>query len=179
MTTKIIRKIDETRKLQLTSGQKFWHYLPSIGLLAVGLLSFYWFLESIFDENYSGVRTGNQILGSTIFWTSFAILVFVIKKRRLCFRQIDVSLSENEFKEKMQLIAEKENWTLSNNNKKFAIFYNWPMWTWGLKMTVLRFENYVLANSICDVDSRSTISIFNENERNIRKLEKNLKKTSG
>ncbi|HBU77664.1 MAG TPA: hypothetical protein DEF18_06135 [Muricauda sp.] len=179
MTAKTIHEIDKTRRLKLTAGQKFWHYFLAIGFVAVGLISFYLFLELKYDENYSRARTGNQILGSVIFWISLALVVFIIKKRRLRFRQIDVSLSENEFKEKMQLIAEKENWTLSNNNRRFAIFHNGSMWTWGLKMTILRFENYILANSICDLDSRPTVSILNENERYIKKLERDLKKARG
>ena len=179
MTAQTIREIDKTRRRKLTAGQKFWYYFLAIAFLAIGLLNFYWFLESTYSENYNGARTGNQILGSVIFWISLAILIFIIQKRRLRFRQINVSLSENEFKEKMQLIAEKEKWTLSNNNKRFAIFHNGSGWTWGLEMTVLRFENYILANSICDVDSRSTVSILNENERNLKKLERNLKKASG
>ncbi len=157
----------------------FWHYFLSILPFSLGIYGLYRLFEIRNTENYNGIRTEKEMFISALIWISLAIIVFIIKKRRLNFVRIDISLNELEFKDKMLEIAEKENWRLTNNTKKFAKFSNGSGWTWGLNMTILRFENYLLVNSICDPEMRSCISIFNENERNINRLKRNLKKASG
>lgn len=168
--------MDKTKTLLLTKWQSFWHYFLGLIPLSIGIMNFYWLIEKQNSKNHNGVRTEKEIIISIIVWLSLALLVLIIKKRRLNFERIDISLNETEFKTQMLEIAEIENWNLTNNTKKYAKFCNGSGWTWGLKMTVLRFENYLLVNSVCDPDSKSCISVFNENERNIKRLKKNLKK---
>ena len=179
MNNPSIKNMNETKTLQLSKWQLFWHYFLGLIPLSVGIMNSYWLIEIYNTENYSGIRTEKEIITSIIVWFSLALLVFIIKKRRLNFVRIDISLDESEFKDRMLEIAEKENWRLTNNTKRFAKFSNGSGWTWGLNMTVLRYENYLLVNSICDPEMRSCISVFNENERNINRLKKNLKKASG
>ncbi len=179
MNSTSIKKMDKTKTLLLSRWQLFWHYFLGLIPLCVGIMNLYWLIEILNSENYSGIRTEKEIITSIIVWFSLALLVFIIKKRRLNFKRIDISLNETEFKKKMLEISEAENWNLTNNSQNFAKFYNGSDWTWGLKMTILRFENYLLINSICDPEMKSCISIFSENERNIKRLKKNLIKASG
>ena len=174
MNSSSIKKMDKTKTLLLSKSQLFWHYSLGLIPLSPGIMNLYWLIEIRNSENYNGIRTEKEILVSVTVWLSLALLVFIIKKRRLNFERIDISLNEAEFKQKMLEIAEMENWNLTNNTNKFANFYNGSDWTWGLKMTILRFENYLLVNSICDPDSKPCISVFNENERNINRLKINL-----
>lgn len=167
--------MNATRTLLLSKWQLFWHYFLGLIPLVLGIMNLHWLIE-VNSEYYNGIRTEKEIFFFTIFWFSLALLILIKKRRRLNFERIEVSLSETEFKNKMRTIAEMENWTLTNNTKKFAVFYNGSDWTWGLKMTILRFDNYILVNSLCDPDSKSCISIFNENTRNISKLKKYLEK---
>jgi len=171
--------MDKTKTLLLSKWQMFWHYFLGLIPLSLGIMGLYWLIEIQNSANYIGIRTEKEIITSIIIWFSLALLIFVIKKRRLNFVRIDISLNESEFKDKMMEISEKENWCLTNNTKKFAKFSNGSGWTWGLNMTILRFENYLLVNSICDPNSIACISVFNENERNIHRLKKNLIKASG
>ena len=168
--------MDKTKTLRLSKWQLFWHYFIGVIPFILGIMNTYWLIELQNSENYTGARTEKGIITSIIVWFSLSLLVFLIKKRRLNFVRIDISLNESEFKNKMLEIAEKENWRLTNNTKKFAKFSNGSGWTWGLNMTILRFEKYLLVNSICDPEMRSCISVFNENERNINRLKRNLKK---
>jgi hypothetical protein len=176
MNSSLIKQIEKTRTLKLSIGQLFWHYLLFLLPLTISLSIFYRLFKLKNTENYVGIRTENEILTFGIISLTIAIIVFLIKKRRLNFTQIDVSLNDIEFKEQMKRIGEVKNWKLDNNTKKFAIFYNGSDLTWGLKMTIIRFEKYLLINSICDPDTNTCISILNENERNINRLKKSLKK---
>ncbi|WAC03050.1 hypothetical protein N7U66_05325 [Lacinutrix neustonica] len=112
--------MDKTKTLLLSNWQLFWHYFLGLILLSVGIMNLYW----LNSENYNGIRTEKEIITSIIVWFSLALIVFIIKKRRLNFVRIDISLNETEFKEKMLEIAEKESWNLTNNTKSFAKFYN-------------------------------------------------------
>ena len=176
MKSTSIKSMDETKTLKLSKWQLFWHYFIGLIPLSIGIMSIYWLIEIYNTENYSGIRTEKEIITSIIVWFSLASLVFIIKKRRLNFVRIDISLNESEFKERMSEIAELENWRLTNQNTKSSVFYNNNSgWNWGLKMTVLRFKNYLLVNSVCDYEYKPSIALFG-NERNINRLKKNLKK---
>ncbi len=176
MKSNLINQMNKAKILKLSRTQLFWHYFLALLFFAIALLSLYHFLIIKNTENYKGIRTENEIFSCFIMFFSIAVLVFLINKRRLEFTQIDISLNEIEFKEKMLEIAEIENWTITNNTNQFAVFSNGSLWTWGLRMTILRSEKYLLVNSICNPDSKPCISIFNENERNIKRLKSHFLK---
>ena len=179
MNSTSIKKMNKTKTLLLSKWKLLWHYFLGLIPLSLGIMSLFWLIEVRNLENYNGIRTESEIITSIIVWFTLALLVFIIKKRRLNFERINIKLSEAEFKQNMLKIAQKENWNLAKNTNKFAIFHHGSWWTWGLEMTILRFENYLLVNSICDTDERPCISVFNENERNIKRLKKNLKEAGG
>jgi hypothetical protein len=135
----------------------------------------YWLVERLNTENYVGARTQEDTISFILVWLSIAILAFIVKRRRLNFERIDISLTGIEFEQKMSEIAESENWMLTKKNAKTSSLYNNSGWNWGLKMTVLRFKNYLLINSVCDFEYRPSVSIFG-NEQNIKRLRKHLKK---
>lgn len=161
--------MERTNTLELTKGELFWHYVIFLIPLYIGLLDFYNFFKG---------GNNRRLLTSGTFWTSLAIFIFILKLRRLNFKRIELSLNKDEFKEKMQEIAENENWGLSKNTEKYAIVHAGSDLTWGLRITVLRFENYLLINSICEPDV-ACISILNENTRNLKKIRKHLTNASG
>lgn len=171
-----INQLTKHKSLKLSRSQFFWHYFFVVLSLCISLMSFYHFIVIKNTENYKGIRTENEMLGCFIVFFIISVLLFLINNRRLEFTQINTSLDETEFKNKMIEIAEIENWNITNNTKEFAIFSNGSLWTWGLRMTILRYEKYLLVNSICDPDSKPCISIFNENERNIKRLKKHILK---
>ncbi len=179
MDSTLIKKIDKTKILPLSKWHFFLHYFVAFIPLILGIMSTYWLIERWNTENYLGSRTEEDIISSILVWFSIAILAFVVKRRRLNFKRINISLNGTEFKQKMSEIAELENWMLTNKNTKSSIFYNNNSgWNWGLKMTVLRFKNYLLVNSVCDYEDKPSIAIF-ENEKNIKRLSKHLKNASG
>ena len=92
--------MDETKTLLLSKWQLFWHYFLGFIPLSVGIMNLYWLIEIHNTENYRGIRTEKEIITSIIVWFSLALLVFIIKKRRLNFVRIDISLDESEFKNK-------------------------------------------------------------------------------
>jgi len=175
MKSSHISEMKRTGTLKLTKWQLFTHYFLSLLPLSMAIYNFYVAFRIKYSEGYEVARTEKEIILVALVWLSLAILVFIIKKRRLRFKKIAISLTENQFKHGMAQVSEKEKWRLGNNTKHFATFYNGSWWTWGLKMTVLRFDDYLLINSICDSDRKTSISIFNENERNVKRLEKDLK----
>ena len=179
MNTESITKMNETKILKLSKREIIHHYFLGIIPLSCGILHLYWILKMYDFEHFNEFKNVNEYTTSCIFWFLLALLIFIIKRRRLNFTLIVNSLNTTEFKEIILKIAEIEKWKLTTKTKNLAKYSIDSNWTWGLSITVLRFENYLLINSICDVNSRPCISIFNENERNINKLKKYLKKASG
>lgn len=174
MKSSHISEIKRTCILKLTKWQMLTHYFLVLLPLSIAVYNFYVALKIEYSEGYEVARTQKEIVVVAVFWLSLAILIFIIKKRRLRFSKVAISLNENQFKQAMSQISEREKWRLGNNTKHFATFYNGSGWTSGLKLTVLRFDNHLLINSICDPDRKASISIFNENERNIKRLQKSL-----
>jgi hypothetical protein len=179
MNSTLIERIDKTKILPLSKWHFFLHYFIAFIPLILSLMNTYWLIEWWNTDNYVGSRTEEGIISSILVWFSIAILIFIVKRRRLNFERIDISLSGIEFKQKMLEISELENWRITNKNGRTVIFFNNNSgWNWGLKMTVIKFKDYLLVNSVCDFEYKPSISIFG-NERNIKRLRKHLEKASG
>ena len=132
-------------------------------------------LKIKFKNGYIAHRTINELIYVSIIPLILGIIFLIIKYRRLNYTQINLRLTESEFKHRISEIAYKEKWNIVSLQKNKAKLRMGSMFTWGLIMTINRKSNCLMINSICDVDSKPCISILNENSRNIKELITELK----
>lgn len=171
MTPVEIVKMKETKTLSLTKGQMFAHYAIVSFLLIVPLFTTYSLLQFYITKNYTGVRQPHELIDGYLFLIP-AIAFFFIQRRRLKFKEIAISVDTGTFIKAAEETAEKLNWTIKNktNNHVVAVrqgrFSNGG--SWGELITIIKDNDSILINSICDPDNVISVASFGWNKKNIR-----------
>lgn len=58
-------------------------------------------------ETSNGVRTADEIITISVPWIILAILIYLLQKRRVRFREISIKYSNEEFQEAIKRTADK------------------------------------------------------------------------
>lgn len=144
----------ETKRLKLSKWQLFWHYSIVPFILLIPIMNLYYVFQIEVTGAYSGVRSTQEHLRAGLPWLIPAILFAIIQYRRLNFKRLGASLTSEEFKSILKQAGEEMNWSFINLTKDYAIAitgFNWL--SWGERITIIRTENEILINSICDPDN--------------------------
>lgn len=137
-------------------------------------------LYSVFEievtGTYNGVRSTQEHLTVGLPWLVPAIIFVIVQYRRLNFKRLKVTLTSEEFIFITKQAGGEMNWRLENLTKDYAVAitgFNWG--SWGERVTIIRKENEILINSICDPDNRPSVSSWGQNRKNIKAFKKRIK----
>jgi len=167
--------MQETNRLKLTKGQLFWHYSVIPFLLITPVMSLYSVFEIEISHTYTGVRTTEEILTFGLPWLVPTLIFGLIQYRRLNFKKIKTKLTSKDFKSITQKAGDEMNWSFISLNSNYALAFtrfNWA--SWGERITIIRCENEILINSICDPDNRPSVTSWGQNRKNLNALRKRL-----
>lgn len=158
-----------THRLRLTGSTLFWHYSVVPFLLipfAIGV--WYWF-QYYFSGTYTGVRHPTDMLKLQVPFLLIAILFLFIQWRRLLFRVFPIQASDKAFKAALARTAEELGWRITNNTKRMVRAHRPWSWSgsWGEMITIRRYKDKILINSICDPYTRPSVVSFGWNRRNV------------
>jgi len=171
-----IKKIKETNRLKLSKWQLFWHYSVVSFILIIPLMNLYSMFEIEVTGTYTGVRTTQEHLSVGLPWLIPAIIFGIIQYRRLNFKSIETELTPEKFKSIAEQAGKEMNWNFMNLTKDYAIAFTGFNWlSWGERITIVRKDNEVLINSICDPDNRPSVSSWGQNRKNINAFKKRIK----
>lgn len=162
--------------LQLTSIHFIGHYfLVIIPLLLFGMNIFYLVEKFIFEKNNLLISIDIYIIIASIMLI-LAFLIYIVLKRKLKFKEVDVTFTDKEFQEAIQRTAEEYEWEIETNNKNIFRAFRHGNWTAspGEMITIIKDNDSFLINSICNPNKRTSISSFGWNKRNICNFIKNL-----
>ena len=169
----------ETKRLKLSNRQLFWHYSVVPFILIIPVLNLYSVFEIEVTGTYTGVRSTQELLNVGLPWLIPAVILTVIQYRRLNFKRINARLTSEEFKSIAKQAGQEMNWSFMKLTKDYAIAitcFNWA--SWGERITIIRKENEILINSICDPDNRPSVSSWGQNRKNISAFKKRIKSTA-
>lgn len=166
----------QTKRLKLSRWQTLDHFFIVLFILFIPGLTLFSLFEIYVTETYDGVRTANELISTTWPWIIPAVAFYFIQKRRLRFREVKVEYSDQEFQEAIERTAKEFEWQIELNNKKIFRAYRPWNWTgsWGEMITIIRNNDQLLLNSICDPNKMSSVASFGWNKRNINTFLKNL-----
>lgn len=171
-----IKIMEETNRLKLTKKQMFWHYSSVLFILIIPIMNLYSIFEIEVTNTYTGVRTTQDHLRAGLPWFVPALLFGLIQYRRLNFQKLKAKLSGEEFK-LLAIEAGKEmNWNFTELTNDYAIAitgFNWV--SWGERITLIRKNDEILVNSICDPDNRPSVTSWGQNRKNINAIKKRIK----
>lgn len=166
----------KNKRLKLTFFQTVTHYGISLLLLFIISLTGWSLIEIYLTETYTGVRTANELIKSSLPFLVLAVIFTVIQYRRLNFKEIEITYTDEQFQEAIDRTVKDLEWRIEKNNKTFfraVRAWNWSG-SWGEMVTIIRDKNRILINSICDPDHMSSIASYGWNRKNIRTFNKNL-----
>ena len=168
MTEEEYRKSISTGELQLSFWNKVSHYgivgfcffIPTF-LLLIHLFEFLKGNPAYFADREIYILIIPIIVGC---------LFFLLQKSRLKFRIIEVKVNPSDFNIYLEQLCKKWDWTPRSHNDNFFVAktnQSFFSGSWGEQVTILRTENKIFINSICDLDKKSSVTSFGHNRENI------------
>jgi hypothetical protein len=159
----------DTERLKLTNWQLFWHYSIVPFIMIVPIMSTYSIYQIEITGTYTGVRSTQELINSSWPFVIAAIIFTIIQYRRLNFKKVNVKLSPEKFKEVVSNAATKRDWSIDKLTQNQAVATTGLNGgSWGERITILRTNDYVLINSICDPDSITSVASWGANRKNIK-----------
>lgn len=164
------------KRLKLTTIQTLTHYGIVLLLLFIVCLTGWRLIEIYVTNTYSGVRTTDELIRSSLPFLLLAMLFAFIQHRRLRFKEINVTFTDEQFHEAVERTVKDLEWRIDKNNKTLFRAYRPWNWTgsWGEMITIIKDKDHLLVNSICNPDSMSSVASYGWNRRNIQIFLKNL-----
>jgi hypothetical protein len=162
------------KRLKLTIDQTISHYMiVFIMLFPFGLFS--WNLFKIFvTKDYNGVSSTQELIIQSVLFLTLAIIFAIIQFGRLYLKEIKINYTEEQFQDAVKRTFENNDWRIGNNNKNLFKAYI-PTGLWGYSLTIIKYKDRLLINSICDPNGRmSTVFSFGKNKKYIRTFTQNL-----
>jgi hypothetical protein len=177
MTQFKIRKIKETKTLPLTKWQLFGHFAIVIFLLIAPIMATYSLFKIYVTKTYSGVRNANELMLTCYPWLIPAIVFFFTQKRRLKFTDINICVDKEIFQKAAALSANKLGWTIQEISPDFIRAVrrgSVSSRSWGEMITIIRENDKILINSICDPDSFASVASYGWNKKNVNTFKTTL-----
>jgi hypothetical protein len=177
MTNALIQQMKLTKRLKLS----FWETVTHFSIVPFLLLIFSFNLPGIyrfyFTDNYTGFRNGGELIQISILWLILAIVFYFIQRRQLRFHEFVVNQNADEFKEAVKRTQIEQEWLVENCNSVSARAFRPWNWTgsWGEMITIIRDDNKILINSICDPHKFASVTAAGWNKRNVKAFINNLK----
>lgn len=166
----------KNKRLKLTSFQSLTHYGIILFLLFIVSFTGFSLIEIYVTNTYTGVRTADELIKSSLPFLFLAIIFALIQYRRLNFKEIRVTYNEDQFQEAIERTVKDLEWGIDKNNKTLFRAFRTSKWTgsWGEMVTIIKDKDRLLINSICDPDHMSSVSSYGFNRKNIKIFLKNL-----
>lgn len=159
----------ETEALVLTKWQGFWHYcivfwlclLPAVTTLII-LVGFLTDAEQSKNANWGMIKW--------MYWPFLPALAFYfIQRRRLKFKMIDIRLDSEAFHHAWNETAKALKWEIIEQTSTVIVAKTPSSWkSWGELITIIKDEDKILFNSICDPNRMPSVSSWGRNKLNFK-----------
>ena len=180
MNDELIKLMKQNKTVILTKGNLFLHYSVVLILLIAPVLSLWSLFEFHILNNYDSVRTP-MFETFDFVCLGLAILAFIYQFRRLRFDTIKMASNKDQFIEAVNDTAKELDWVIDYYDDDFVRAHrdwNWSP-SWGEMITIIRDEDQVLINSICDPNAfHVSITSWGWNTKHIQTFKSKLKKAS-
>ena len=167
----VMASTENNFRLKLSVKQKFSYYMPTCIMLIILLLV----LNSIIEYFFGNDEMGHFILANLLF-CALALIIFVFQYKGLYLQKIDIQFSENQFQEAIQRTVKELEWDIEINHEHLLQAYSSDEFSsgWGEMITIVKQDNILYFNSICDPDRRMTFFFIGKNKENKKVFLKNL-----
>lgn len=173
-------KLKKNRKrIKLTFGQTVTHYMVVFFMLFIFGLVAKDLFEIYISKNYTDDSTTIDLVTMSLPILLIAIVFAIIQYRRLDFKEIKIEYTDEQFQEAIRRTIDDLEWKIDKNQKNFFCAYRPWNWSgsWGEMITIKKYKDQLLMNSICDPNSMSSVISYGWNKRNLKTFLINLSET--
>ncbi|RYE28305.1 MAG: hypothetical protein EOP48_33635 [Sphingobacteriales bacterium] len=166
----------KSKRLKLTTSQTVTHYGIVFLLLFIVSLTGWSLIEIYVTNTYTGVRPADELIKTSLPFLVLAVFFAIIQYRRLMFKEVNLTFTDAQFQEAVERTTKHLGWRIECNHRTFFRAYRPWNWSgsWGEMVTIIKDEECLLVNSICNPDNMSSITSFGWNRKNIQVFVKNL-----
>ena len=129
----------KNKRLKLTTIQSLTHYGIVILLLFITSITGWHLIEIYLTNTYTGVRSADELIRSSLPFLLLAVLFAVIQHRRLKFKEVNVTFTDNQFQEAVERTVKDLEWRIDN---KQALKYNLTNLNKSGREIIKRIESY-------------------------------------
>lgn len=168
-------------RLKLTLGQTFDHYFIVLFLLIVPGMTVYNLYQMYVTDTYTGVRSATELIFACIPFLFLSVIFIYTQTNRLKFKKIVIDYNEDDFFEAIKLTAEQLKWQIERNDDQVFRAYRPWNWTasWGEMITIIKQQDKILINSICDLNKKPSVTSWGWNRKNVETFKANLLSVTG
>jgi hypothetical protein len=152
------------------------HYFVVVFLLIVPGITVYNLYQMYVTDTYTGARSARELILAALPFLILSIAFIFIQTNGLKFKEIKINYTEDDFLKAVNMTVGQLKWEIQqNDNQVFRAYRHWN-WTasWGEMITIIKQEDRLLINSICDLNKRSSVTSWGWNKKNIETFKSNL-----
>ena len=179
MNAEIAKKCIDKNELQLNFWNKIDHYSVVVFVLIIPISLAFFKIKDILDKTEKPSREGEIYL--FIIPIIFAILFYLLQKKRLRFKIAETKLTIGEIYKVVDETAIELDWIINQRKNSYFTANTNPKFTsgsWGEQITVIFTEKKILVNSICDLNKITSLVSMGRNKKNEQTLINNIKRAS-
>jgi len=132
-------------------------------------------VEICVTGSYTGTRSADEHVRILLLFLAFALFFGIVQYRRLRFYEFKIPVTAQQFHQAIERTASELQWRIDKKNDTFLRAsrpFNWSS-SWGEMVTIIRYKDHLLINSICDPDLTSSLVSYGWNRKNINTFLKN------
>lgn len=172
MTNLQIQKMKDTGSLELTGWQLFVHYSSVYVLIIISIITTitttYFPNDPLIDKyNISKPSLSVELFLYRYIWLILALPLYYIQTKRLKFKVINISVGQDRFTDAAERTAKELNWKLITITSDMIIAKSaFSGGSLGELITIIRDNERVLINSICDPGKWMSVASYGKNKNN-------------
>lgn len=179
MKSEALPKMKKTGTLELSKWQRFWHYSVVLFLLIMPVTMTFIFAKDYFSGSYVQKRYPIELFLFAYVWLIPALSFYFIQRQRLRFRAIYMSVDSDTFDQAVKETAKDLKWRILKKTNTLIVAKSEFSWrSWGELITIIRENDKILFNSICDPDKKPSVASWGMNRLNRKTFEEYLRKTT-
>ena len=131
-------------------------------------MSLFFILQMSFTVSYTGVRSMSDFIRLGTIGLILILIFGIWQYSKLKFKVVEISMSEYDLNQILKECSRQLEWNIVSNQNNVIIFTRSNFSLWGERITIVKFENKILINSICDPSAMLAITSLGRNSENVR-----------
>lgn len=161
-----IEKMKKTGRQTLTIKQTVFHYFFALAfpLVCIGICDVILYFSSMSEINKV------YISGKVLTYASYIGLAYLIRQyMSLSMSFVPFEGSHEQFASITEKMVRDNHWVIESIGEDYYVCTIPFKWTnWGTLMTIVKSNDGVFFNSICDLHNRPSTTSFGQNARNMK-----------